>query len=59
MTDDQTFRISWFQDNRNDVGYYAQSKLNPNCIPTINDPYEQRIRNSIIRSPTLLPGAAN
>lgn len=42
LTDDQTIRLSWFQNNRTDVGYYVQSKLNANGIPRITDPFEQR-----------------
>lgn len=41
-TDNQTVRLSFIENERDDVGNYAQSKLNLDGIPRIVDPYESR-----------------
>lgn len=40
--DNQVIRLSWIQNERDDVGYYGQSKLNPSGYPRITDPLERR-----------------
>ena len=40
--DNQTLRLSWIQNDRDDVETYAQSKLNPSGVPRFFSPYEQR-----------------
>jgi outer membrane receptor protein involved in Fe transport len=40
---DQTVRLNWIYNDRTDVDNYVQSKLNPDGIPRIFDPYEERM----------------
>jgi len=40
--DNQTFRLSWIGNEREDVASYIQSKLNANGIPRVYSPLERR-----------------
>lgn len=42
VTDNQTLRLSWIQNERDDVDAYVQSKLNANGVPRVFNPLERR-----------------